>query len=75
MFKESDKEMQVDDIDQAFLRAITRERAHTFRNKAINNFFNELRNVLEDIENRKSIYNHVDADGWFRVETRVKKEN
>ncbi len=75
MFKEHDKEMKVDDIDRAYLKVMSQGKNHQFRNKALNNFFNELQNVIEDIENRKNIHNHVDAHGWFTVEVKVEKED
>lgn len=72
MFKESDPEMQVSEIDAVYLRCILAR--HDFKNATIQNFINELKDVLEDIAQRKNIHNHVDENGYFGILVKVEKE-
>ncbi len=71
MFKPTDPEMQVGDIDALYLHHFIPY--HTFNNPTLQSFMTELREVLENIAQRQDIHNHVDGYGNFVVSVKVKK--
>lgn len=72
MFNQSDKEMQIAEQDAMYLSCILAN--HMFKNATLQSFMNELKDVLEDIAERKNIHNHIDGYGNFVVSVKVEKE-